>query len=88
MSPVLHLAGRRMVTSIRNSLFQAVLRQDIAFFDSSTVGDLTSRLTGDARATVSPIQTSLANLLSNVVQLVLGLAMCFVTSWRLSMLAL
>jgi len=82
-----NLAGRRMAMSIRNDLFRAVMRQDIAFFDSSTVGDLTSRLGRDVNATVSPVQKSLQALFSHTLSLIFGLGMCFYTSWRLSMLA-
>lgn len=82
-----NLAGRRMAMSIRNDLFRAVMRQDIAFFDSASTGDLTSRLGGDVNATVSPVQKSMQTLLSCSLNLIFGLVMCFVTSWRLSMLA-
>ena len=36
---------------------------------------------------VLPIQYSLSQFLSNIITLVGGVVMCFVTSWRLSMLA-
>jgi len=82
-----NLAGRRMAMSIRNELFRAVMRQDIAFYDSSTVGDLTSRLGGDVQQTVAPMRNTVASLLGNLFALGGGLIMCFYTSWRLSMLA-
>jgi len=82
-----NLAGRRMAMSIRNELFRAVMKQDTAFFDSATTGDLTSRLGGDVNATVSPVQRSMQLLLSSSLNLIFGLVMCFYTSWRLSMLA-
>jgi ABC-type multidrug transport system fused ATPase/permease subunit len=36
---------------------------------------------------VDPIYSTLGTLLSNTIQLVGGVVMCFITSWRLSMLA-
>jgi ABC-type bacteriocin/lantibiotic exporter with double-glycine peptidase domain len=42
------LAGTRVVTRLRLALFGAMLRQDIAFFDATSTGELASRLSGDA----------------------------------------
>ena len=63
------------------------LLQDIAFFDGNNTGQLTSRMTSDAAAMVNPMRTLLNTLLANVMTLVGGLVMCFITSWRLSMVA-
>lgn len=72
---------------MRNMLFRHVVALDIAFFDGTTVGDLTSRLNGDVQAMVTPCQRSLQSLMSNGLTLLGGMIMCFWTSWRLSMLA-
>ena len=72
---------------VRCRLFRCIVSQDIAFFDGMRTGDLTQRLTGDVRAMVSPIQFVLSSTISNLILLVGGVVMCFVTSWRLSMLA-
>ena len=42
------LAGTRVVTRLRLALFSAMLKQDIAFFDATSTGELASRLSGDA----------------------------------------
>jgi ABC-type bacteriocin/lantibiotic exporter with double-glycine peptidase domain len=42
------LAGTRVVTRLRLALFGAMLKQDIAFFDATSTGELASRLSGDA----------------------------------------
>jgi ATP-binding cassette subfamily B protein len=69
-------------------LFQSIIIQDIAFFDGVNTGELTSRLSSDANAMVQPCQTVLNTFLSNALLLIGGLVMCFVTSWRLSILAI
>tara|TARA_B110001452_G_scaffold192693_1_gene162693 strand:+ start:200 stop:1837 length:1638 start_codon:yes stop_codon:yes gene_type:complete len=72
---------------VRRQLFRCIITQDIAFFDGMRTGDLTQRLAGDVRAMVSPIQFVLSSTISNMIHLVGGVAMCFVISWRLSMVA-
>ena len=81
------VVGRRMAAAVRRKLFRGIICQDIAFFDGSTTGNLTSRLSNDANAMVSPCQAVLGTLFSNTILLLGGVAMCFCTSWRLSMLA-
>ena len=81
------LVARRVILHIRGRVFDSILNQDIAFFDGMRTGDLQQRCTSDVRQTASPIFSSLPLLLSNIILLVGGVVMCFVTSWRLSMLA-
>ncbi|CAM9638358.1 unnamed protein product, partial [Hapterophycus canaliculatus] len=81
------LAGVRMAIGARNKLFRGVISQDVAFFEGTTSGKLTSRLSSDVQAMVAPCTYMLGTLFSNSLLLAGGMTMCFVTSWRLSMLA-
>jgi len=81
------IIGRRLANQVRNRLFSGIVRQDVAFFDGNSTGQLTSRLSNDANFTIQPVQTMMGNLLSNSILLIGGVGMCFYTSWRLSMLA-
>ena len=82
------LVGSKISRDVRDQLYSSILKQDIAFFDSVTSGELTSRLARDTEAMVSPMQSVLATSLSNALLLVGGLVMVFVTSWKLSILAI
>ncbi|KAE9421568.1 hypothetical protein Angca_004735, partial [Angiostrongylus cantonensis] len=44
----MHTAGQLIINDLRKSVFNAVLRQDIAFFDKNKVGEIVSRLSTDA----------------------------------------
>lgn len=79
--------GRKMANAARNKLFRGIISQDMAFFDGNKSGSLTSQLSQDVSAMVSPCTTMLGTLFSSTVLLFGGCAMCFATSWRLSMLA-
>jgi hypothetical protein len=81
------VVGRRLSNTIRKGLYAGIIVQDVAFFDGNSSGHLTSRLTNDVSFMVSPIQSMLGTLLSNTILLIGGMALCFSTSWRLSMLA-
>eukprot|EP01105_Mastigella_eilhardi_P021886 TRINITY_DN5337_c0_g1_i3.p1 TRINITY_DN5337_c0_g1~~TRINITY_DN5337_c0_g1_i3.p1 ORF type:complete len:644 (-),score=147.08 TRINITY_DN5337_c0_g1_i3:896-2827(-) len=81
------LVGSRMSNAVRNRFFVSIITQDIAFFDGTTTGDITSRLYGDSMAMVQPTQSVISTLVSSSISLVGGLIMCLYTSWRLSILA-
>lgn len=86
-SAIFTLVSRRLKFTIRNALLEKILIQDMAYFDGTESGRLISRLTNDLDLMMSPIQSSLSSLLSNILILVGGMAMCFYKSYRLSMLA-
>ena len=50
------LVGSKISNDVRNQLYTSILRQDVAFFDSITSGELTSRLARDTEGMVSPMQ--------------------------------
>eukprot|EP00472_Partenskyella_glossopodia_P000829 CAMPEP_0197542724 /NCGR_PEP_ID=MMETSP1318-20131121/67858_1 /TAXON_ID=552666 /ORGANISM="Partenskyella glossopodia, Strain RCC365" /LENGTH=671 /DNA_ID=CAMNT_0043102009 /DNA_START=183 /DNA_END=2201 /DNA_ORIENTATION=- len=81
------VVGRKISCSLRNRLFRSIIKQDIGFFDATSTGQLTARLTNDASAMVSPIRTMLNSLLTSIISVVGGLVLCFWTSWKLSVLA-
>ncbi|KAJ1460980.1 P-loop containing nucleoside triphosphate hydrolase protein [Pelagophyceae sp. CCMP2097] len=86
-SAAFSVVSRTILYEVRTELFKAVVRQDVAFFDGTTSGHLTSRLTNDAQTMMAPIDSSLSSLLYNVIMLFGGVVMCFTTSYTLSMLA-
>mmetsp|Transcript_25474 Transcript_25474/g.53045 ORF Transcript_25474/g.53045 Transcript_25474/m.53045 type:complete len:543 (-) Transcript_25474:286-1914(-) len=86
-SAIFTLVSRRLKFTIRNALLEKILVQDVAYFDGTESGRLISRLTNDLDMMMAPIQSSLSNLLSNCLILVGGMVVCFLKSYRLSMLA-
>ncbi|KAH8060061.1 ATPase [Aureococcus anophagefferens] len=75
------VVSRTILYTVRTTLFRSVIRQDTAFYDGTTSGHLTSRLTNDAQVMMAPIDASLASLLYNVIMLFGGITMCFTTAW-------
>eukprot|EP00850_Spirogloea_muscicola_P007655 SM000039S14485 [mRNA] locus=s39:386760:390769:+ [translate_table: standard] len=81
------VVGKRVLKTLQDRLFQGVIIQDVAYFDATTSGELTSRLTNDVSSMAEPLNWMLSTLLRNVLGLTGGFVMCFWTSWKLSMLA-
>lgn len=82
------VAGERIVTRLRESVFGAIIEQEIGFFDLRKTGELTSRLTSDATVVQNTVSVNLSMGLRNSVLLVGGLALLVASSPRLTLLML
>jgi hypothetical protein len=74
-SAIFTLVSRRLKFSIRNTLLEKIMAQDVAYFDGTESGRLISCLTNDLDLMMSPIQSSLSSLLSNVLILFGGVSL-------------
>eukprot|EP00760_Papus_ankaliazontas_P017425 PhM_4_TR17242/c0_g1_i1/m.15699/K05656/ABCB9, TAPL; ATP-binding cassette, subfamily B (MDR/TAP), member 9 len=79
--------ARKLGREVRSKLLRSLIYQDISFYDTTSTGQLTARMTNDTNAMVSPINTLVGTVLANILLLVGSLVMCFYTAWRLSILA-
>lgn len=83
----INLMMTKLQNSVRQKLFDALIRLDIGFYDAMHTGQLSSRMNNDCYAMVEPLQMLLDSLISNVLQLVGCGFMAFFTSWKLAILA-
>jgi ABC transporter fused permease/ATP-binding protein len=82
------VAGERIVTRLRESVYRSIVDQEIAFFDARKTGELTSRLTADATVMQNTVSVNLSMGLRNLVMVVGGLALLTASSPRLTLLML
>ena len=82
------VAGERIVTRLRESVYRSIIDQEIAFFDARKTGELTSRLTADATVVQNTVSVNLSMGLRNLVMVVGGLALLTASSPRLTVLML
>ncbi len=83
-------AGERVVTKLRADLYQAILAQDVAFFDEERTGEIASRLSSDTTILQTTVTANLSMVLRNATMVLGALVMLLLTSTRLtlSMLAI
>lgn len=82
------IANMILVQRMREKLYSTLLRQDISFFDSETVGDLTSRLGADCQQVSRVIGNDLNLILRNLLQGIGALAYLLILSWPLGLCTL
>ena len=82
------LAGERTVKRIRSRLFDALLEQEIGFFDDQKTGDLMSRINSDSTVLQNTLSVNISMILRNLTAAVGGLVFLFYTSWKLAIILL
>ena len=79
--------GEGLIFDMRVALFEHVQRMPIAFFTRTQTGALLSRLSNDVMGAQATVQTA-ATVFTDVLTLVSVLAIMFVLSWKVTLLAL
>ncbi|MBA3910861.1 MAG: ABC transporter [Rhodobacter sp.] len=80
--------GERVVADIRRALFDRVLGMSPAFFERIMTGEVLSRITTDTTLILSVIGSSVSVALRNLLMLIGGLVLLFLTSAKLTGLVL
>ncbi|KAK9063486.1 hypothetical protein SSX86_017356 [Deinandra increscens subsp. villosa] len=82
------IANMILVKRMRETLYSVLLLQDINFFDSISIGDLTSRLGSDCQQVSRVIGNDLNLILRNLLQATGALIYLLVLSWPLGLCTL
>lgn len=77
---LMQVSGQQIVRNLRASVFSAVLRQEVAFFDSNRTGELINRLSADTAVVGRSITDNLSDGLRAVAQAAAGVSMMFYVS--------
>jgi ATP-binding cassette subfamily B (MDR/TAP) protein 9 len=63
------ITSTNLIQRLRNTLFAAILKQDIEFFDQTKTGEITSRLSSDITTVGEAVSINLNIFLRSVVQI-------------------
>ncbi len=80
--------GEGLIYDLRTTVFSHVQRMPLAFFSRTHTGALVSRLNSDVIGAQSAFTSTLSNVVSNVIGLLLVGATMFLLSWQITLLAL
>ncbi|HEY8981464.1 MAG TPA: ABC transporter ATP-binding protein [Streptomyces sp.] len=80
--------GEGLILDLRTAVFDHVQRMPVAFFTRTRTGALVSRLNNDVIGAQRAFSNTLSGVVSNVVTLLLTLAVMLTLSWQVTLLAL
>jgi ABC-type multidrug transport system fused ATPase/permease subunit len=83
-----NLAGERLVARFRVRVFDSVISQDVAFFDTAQSGELMSRISNDTSKVQDAATTNVSMGLRFLAQVLVGIAIILAISWKLTLLML
>ncbi|KAJ1919961.1 hypothetical protein H4219_001622 [Mycoemilia scoparia] len=85
MSACWNIAAERQTERIRSLYYRSILRQNIAWFDKVSAGDLTSRISGDIVLIHNAIGEKVGFVLQFTSVFIAGLIIAFVETWKVSL---
>ena len=80
--------GEGLIFDLRCAVFGHVQQMPVAFFTRTRTGALVSRLNNDVMGAQRAFTSTLAGLVTNVIQLVLSVGVMVTLSWQVTLLAL
>ena len=80
--------GQRIITDLRNSLYNHIQIQPLAFFTKNPTGTLMSRITNDVNLIQSAVSEAITSVLKDSVTLVGLLFVVFYRDWKLALISM
>jgi ATP-binding cassette subfamily B protein len=80
--------GEGLIFDMRTALFDHVQHQPLSFFTRTQTGSLMSRMNNDVIGAQQAVTNTLGTVFSNIVTVVVTLAVMFALEWRLTLLTL
>lgn len=80
--------GQTAVNDIRQQVFKKVIHQNLAYFDNTPIGTLTTRTVNDIEAINDVFSEGLISIIADVLTIVAIMAIMFYTDWKLTLVSL
>ncbi|MBL7717424.1 MAG: ABC transporter ATP-binding protein [Flavipsychrobacter sp.] len=80
--------GQTTVNDMRKAVFRKVLNQDIAYYDKSAIGTLTTRTINDIEAVNDVFSEGIISIIADVLIILTIIIVMLVDNWRLTLISL
>jgi len=80
--------GQTVVNDIRKTVFQKVIYQDIAYYDTTPIGTLTTRTINDIEAINDVFSEGLISIVADILTIISIIVVMLFTDWRLTLVCL
>jgi ABC transporter fused permease/ATP-binding protein len=82
------VTGERVVSRLREQLYQRILEQEVAFFDQRRTGELTNRLASDTGIVQNAVSVNISMALRNLASVLGSITVLFFVSAKLTLFML
>lgn len=80
--------GQTVVNDMRNTVFRKVLHQNIAYYDKTPIGTLTTRTINDIEAVNNIFSEGIMSIIADMLIIISIIVVMLVTDWRLTLVCL
>jgi len=80
--------GQTVVNDIRQKVFKKIINQNLAYFDNTPIGTLTTRTVNDIEAINDVFGEGLISIIADVLTIVAIVIVMFITNWKLTLVSL
>ena len=87
-SVLMNFIGLRIVTDLRNKLYDQIQKQSLAFFTQHPTGVLMSRITNDVSSIQSASSEVVTSIIKDTFTLIALVCVIFYTDWKLAIIAM
>jgi len=84
---IMSYIGQRVVTDLRNQLYNHILRQPLSFFTKYPTGNLMARLTSDVGLVQGAVSEAVTSILKDSFSLIGLIFVIFYRDWKLAIVA-
>ncbi|RIA92860.1 P-glyco protein [Glomus cerebriforme] len=79
------IAGENQAKRVRKLYYSSILKQEIAYFDNMSTGDITTRISNDTNLYQEGISDKIGLIIQNFSTLFGGFIIAFIKSWKLTL---
>lgn len=80
--------GQTVVNDLRKAVFKKILFQDIAYYDKTAIGTLTTRTINDIEAVNDVFSEGIISIVADVLTIIAIISVMLFTDWRLTLICL
>jgi ATP-binding cassette subfamily B multidrug efflux pump len=80
--------GQSVVNDMRKTVFQKILFQDVAYYDRTPIGTLTTRTINDIEAVNDVFSEGIISIVADVLTIIAIIIVMLITDWRLTCICL
>ena len=85
---IMSFIGLRIVTDLRNKLYEQIQKQSLSFFAEHPTGLLMSRITNDVQSVQTASAEAITSLVKDSVMLISLVGVIFYTDWKLALIGM
>ena len=80
--------GLRIVTNLRNQLYEQIQKQSLSFFTQHPTGMLMSRITNDVMSIQTASSEAVTSIIKDTFSIIALVGVIFYTDWKLAIIAM